>query len=334
MKSNGYYVYCIIGGLIIIATVICGIVFNSGIDFIVVASLLEIIIYVSGIIIYNQLFKQIKSIRLAVEKHNEIIPYQYSEGEVGKLSASINNILEELKETESKQKKEKEFLRDIISDISHQIKTPVASLTVFNDILLNEVEEKHRPMIEESGLQIERIKWLVLSMLQLARIEADAITFIKKEVSFKRVINSCIDILSVKAKEKNISFNICEDDSNIEVDEEWFKEALINILKNAIEYSPDESHIDIDIKKTPLETRIYITDYGIGIPESERLNIFKRFYTIHSNKVNPNSVGIGLSLSKSIIEGMDGKIWAESRFKDECKGDEHSYTRMVISIYS
>lgn len=332
MKSNGYYVYCIIGGLIIIATIVCGILFDFNIAFIVVAVLLETIIYVLGVIIFNRLFKQIKLIRLAVEKHNEKIPYQYSEGEIGKLSASINNMLEELKETEYKQKKEKEFLRDIISDISHQIKTPVASLTVFNDILINEVEDKHRPMIEESGLQIERIKWLVLSMLQLARIEADAITFIKKDVSFKRVINSCIDILSVKAKEKNISFNICEDDSVIDVDEEWFKEALSNILKNAIEYSPDNLHIDIDLKRTPLETRIYITDYGIGIPESERLNIFKRFYTIHSNKINPNSVGIGLSLSKSIIEGMGGKIWVESKYKDECKGDEYSYTRMVISI--
>lgn len=326
--------YCTIGGILIIATIICGIIYDSSIIFVVITALFETVIYVAGLIIYNQLSKQIKSIRMSVEKQNESIPYQFSEGEIGKLSASLNNMLSELKETEIKQKKEKEFLRDIISDISHQIKTPVASLTVFNDILINEVEEKHRPMIEESGLQIERIKWLVLSMLQLARIEADAITFTRKEVSFKIVINSCIDILSVKAKEKNISFNICEDDSNIEVDEEWFKEALINILKNSIEYSPDESHIDIDIKKTPLETRIYITDYGIGIPESERLNIFKRFYTIHSNKVNPNSVGIGLSLSKSIIEGMDGKIWAESKFKDECKGDEHSYTRMVISIYS
>ena len=270
MRSNGYYVYCIIGGIVIIVTIISGIAFNSDIVLFVVATLLETIIYITGLIIYNQLFKQIKSIRTAIEKHNENIPYQYLEGEIGKLSASLNNILEELKETEVKQKKEKEFLRDIISDISHQIKTPVASLTVFNDILINEVEAKHRPMIEESGLQIERIKWLVLSMLQLARIEADAITFIKKEVSFKRVINSCIDMLSIKAKAKKITFNVCNDDSDIKVDEEWFKEALINIMKNAVEYSPDSSYIDIDIKNTPLETRIYITDYGIGIPESER----------------------------------------------------------------
>ncbi len=334
MKSSGYYVYYVFGGLIIIITIICGFVFNVNPGFIVIVSFSEIVIFMMGIIIYNHFFNQIESIRLAIEKHSDSIPYGYSEGEIGKLSSSINNMLDELKETEVKQKKEKEFLRDIISDISHQIKTPVASLTVFNDILINEVEEKHRPMIEESGLQIERIKWLVLSMLQLARIEADAITFIKKEVSFKKVINSCIDILLVKAKEKNITFNICEKDVIVNVDEEWFKEALINILKNAIEYSPVDSYINIDIKHTPLETRIYLTDYGIGIPENERLNIFKRFYTIHSNKVNPNSVGIGLSLSKSIIEGMDGKIRVESKYKDECKGDECSYTSMVISFYN
>ena len=187
-------------------------------------------------------------------------------------------------------------------------------------------------MIEQSGLQIERIKWLVLSMLQLARIEASSIEFKIEEAYFHDIINSCIDILTVKADEKNIKFKVSDDNETIRVDVEWFKEALINIIKNSIEYSPDNSSVDISIKKTPLETRIYITDYGIGIPESERINIFKRFYTVHSNQVNPNSVGIGLALSKSIIEGIGGRIWVESRYKDECKGDEQSYTKMIISI--
>ena len=135
-------------------------------------------------------------------------------------------------------------------------------------------------------------------------------------------------------KLNNIIFNLNVKNETVRVDNEWFKEALINIIKNAIEYSPENNEIDIEINKTPMETRIYIKDYGVGIPESDRLNIFKRFYTVHSNQVNPNSVGLGLALSKSIIEGMNGRIWVESRYSTECKGDEKSYTRMVISLYS
>lgn len=339
MKGREFSIYLILVPVLIAISVIAGVILDVNISFIIIMSVIMCFIYLTGIFAVRYIYKKIVKVReymdrdtLSNDNLTDYIEEKYLEGELGKLAMSASNLKKSLSEEEKKQLKEKEFLRDIISDISHQIKTPVASLTVFNDILLNEIDEKYKPMIEQSGLQIERIKWLVLSMLQLARIEASSIEFKIEEAYFHDIINSCIDILTVKADEKNIKFKVSDDNETIRVDVEWFKEALINIIKNSIEYSPDNSSVDISIKKTPLETRIYITDYGIGIPESERINIFKRFYTVHSNQVNPNSVGIGLALSKSIIEGIGGRIWVESRYKDECKGDEQSYTKMIISI--
>ncbi|MBQ9278720.1 MAG: HAMP domain-containing histidine kinase [Lachnospiraceae bacterium] len=339
MKGKEYYIYLILFPVFIAVLIITGIIMGVNGIFIVIMSVIMCLMYLTGIFALLYIYKKINKVRGYIDSNtssddnlNDYIEEKYLEGEIGKLAMTASDLKKRLFEEQQKQLKEKEFLRDIISDISHQIKTPVAALTVFNDILSNEIDEKYKPMIEQSGLQIERIKWLVLSMLQLARIEASSIEFNIDKVSFNDIIKSCIDILAVKANEKNVEFNIKSDNESIKVDSEWFKEAIINVLKNAIEYSPDNSKIDISVKKIPIETRIYITDYGIGIPESERLNIFKRFYTVHSNQVNPNSVGIGLSLSRSIIEGMGGRIWVESRYKDECKGDEQSYTKMIISI--
>lgn len=341
MKGKEFSIYLILVPVLIVLSVISGALIGVDSSFIIIMSVIMCMIYLTGIFALLYIYKKIVKVReymdrdtLSSDNLTDYIEEKYLEGELGKLAMSASNLKKSLSEEQQKQLKEKEFLRDIISDISHQIKTPVTSLTVFNDILSNEIDEKYKPMIEQSGLQIERIKWLVLSMLQLARIEASSIEFKIEEAGFRNIINSCIDILAVKADEKNIKFKVSDDNETIRVDVEWFKEALINIIKNSIEYSPDNSSVDISIKKTPLETRIYITDYGIGIPEGERLNIFKRFYTVHSNQVNPNSVGIGLSLSKSIIEGIGGRIWVESRFRDECKGDEQSYTKMIISVNS
>ena len=334
MKGKETFLYIVIVPVLIVAAIIIGVLLEVDIKFLLILALIMIIIYLIGLYALFYIDRMIRKTRAYIEDDEQISDEIYLEGELGKLLKSTDDLKRRLSDSEAEKLKEKEFLRDIISDISHQIKTPVASLTVFNDILLEEIDDVHKPMIEQSGIQIERIKWLVLSMLQLARIEASSIEFDIQSVGFLEVVDSCLDILSIKAKEKNINFVLDVKDETIAVDTEWFKEALINIIKNAIEYSPADSEIQISISKTPLETRIYVKDYGMGIPESERLNIFKRFYTVHGNQVNPNSVGIGLALSKSIIEGMGGRIWVESRYKDEIGADEASFTKMVISLDS
>lgn len=262
---------------------------------------------------------------------------RYQEGELGKLADSVASLVDILSESEQKQLREKEFLRDMISDISHQLKTPIAALVVFNDIFMENEgimgTEERKDILLQSEQQLERMKWLVQAMLQLARIEACSIDFSKKRINVKSFLESCSNMLLSKAKEKNQLFEIqCNDDIYADTDPEWLQEAVVNVIKNSIDYAPAESKIILGAKQTPIATRIWIKDFGPGIEEKDRINIFKRFYRAQANTVNPNSVGIGLALAKSIVEGCGGSIRVESLPKSQCSRDEQSYTEMIITI--
>ncbi len=322
-----YSLICIV---VLLIAVIAGVVLNVNTVYLLIFVGLIILTYVSGLILIEHLYKRIHRLRLKTEDFSCNTIERFDEDEIGRLAMSIAEMINQFKESESKQLKEKEFLRDIISDISHQIKTPVASLTVFNDLLLQSVsDERLHNMLTQSEDQLERIKWLIQAMLQLARIEASSVKFDIKDTDGKLLCQSCIAFIKQRAIEKNINLNLIGE-GNLHVDGEWLQEALVNIIKNSIDYSPEGSNIDISISNTPIASKISITDEGPGIPEKDRLNIFKRFFRSSNHSVNPSSVGIGLSLSKSIIEGMNGKIWVESRHIDECVGDEKSYTTMHI----
>lgn len=323
-------IYSLINLGILILAMIFGVVLKVDILYMLVVTGVIIIAYVSGLIIIEGLYKRIHKLRLHTEDYNCNTIERFDEDEIGRLAMSIAEMINKFKESENKQLKEKEFLKDIISDISHQIKTPVASLTVFNDLLLQAVTEEHlHNMLIQSEEQLERIKWLIQAMLQLARIEASSVKFDMKDIDGRVLCQSCIAFIKQKAIEKNITINLAGE-GRLYVDGEWLQEALVNIIKNSIDYSPANTNIDICISSTPISNKITITDQGPGILEKDRLNIFKRFFRSNNNSVNPSSVGIGLSLAKSIIEGMNGKIWVESRHISECVGDENSYTTMHI----
>lgn len=323
---------------------------------ILLSALIYVVIYVISVLILKKMHDDIGKLRESISDSNRTehiteLPLMFEEGELSKLADELSNVLGELNEAEEKQRREKEFLRDIISDISHQIKTPVASLTVFNDIFIKELNiekevmlangkdgeaveaefRKKEEMLSLSAAQLDRIKWLVQSMLMLARIEAESVIFVKERTDISQLVNEAIGIVKIKAEEKNVRFVVEANEAFAETDKEWLKEAVINILKNAIDYGPDGMDIKVSIEGTPIATKISVEDKGIGIKEQDFVNIFKRFYRV-DNEVNPNSVGIGLALSKSIVEGLGGRIWVESRHRDECKGDEKSFTRMNILL--
>lgn len=340
-KETGIYSACFV---IVAALSIAALVYFD-IDplFCVTFLVLLVILYIVGMHSLLHCYKRVKMLRERIEyvKENKEIPQkisrEYLEGEIGKLEDSVSDLVRMLDEAYNKQLLEKEFLRDIISDISHQIKTPVASLTVYNDIFMAEAIKENRTdkieLLKQSEQQLERITWLVQAILQLARIEAKSIEFKKEQINAVDLLRSAVDIVKNRAELKNQQFVFEGDmDATINVDPEWFKEAIINIVKNAIDYSPEHGRIVLCVTKTPIATKISIKDNGRGIPEKDRLNIFKRFYRVNGNTVNPNSVGIGLALSKSIIEGCGGHIRVESRYIDECIKGEVSYTDMVITM--
>lgn len=250
-----------------------------------------------------------------MEKGEEPPVEEYREGTVGILYSNFYKMVYALKDSKNREMEEKIFLRDIISDISHQLKTPLASLNVFMDLLLEdkvEDEEKRKQILKEAQNQLSRMEWMVLSMLKLARIEAGAIQFDKAVVALLPLLSEAAEAVQYLVKDRNQKIIVdCPEDGSLLCDRDWLVEAVINLLKNASDYSGDGTDIRIEVEQTNVYTRIYVKDEGTGIPEQEIPNIFKRFYRVN-HSVNPNSVGIGLSLTKSIIEGMDGSIHVKS----------------------
>ena len=268
------------------------------------------------------------------------------EGSIGDLYNIFDKLVNMFREGKKRESLEKERLQEVMSDISHQLKTPLASMSVFLDLLIDDKvgsEEERKKFLVESKNQIDRMEWMVLSMLKLARIEAGAVSFEIGEVSLSTIIGEAVGSVSYLTEGRGQTITVdCPEDVKIKADGQWLTEAVINILKNASDYSAidnmtdgnnsdkaasdkavsdkaasdyfnDEKkrRIEIYVEKNSVFTRINIRDHGMGMTEETMTHIFERFYRASSG-VNPNSVGIGLSLSKSIVEEMNGRITVDS----------------------
>ena len=204
-----------------------------------------------------------------------------AEGSVGVLYSNFGKMVYMFREGKKQAQNEKDFLKDIISDISHQLKTPLASLNVFIDLLLEdkvEGKEERLKILREASNQLDRMEWMVLSMLKLARIEAKAIEFEKKEACIKTVLMQVAESISYLTEAKSQKVIIeCADDVKAFLDPEWLTEAIINLAKNASDYSPEGAFIRLSAEQDNVFTRIYVEDNGIGIDEKDLPHIFKRF---------------------------------------------------------
>lgn len=350
-----------------------------------IASLALVILYISVVVMVKRIYARIAGVRTAAKElsirksaNNEseglsaIKQEMLTEGEFGKLSGAIYDMYTGILEAADREKEQKLYLKDMISDMSHQLKTPIASLTLFTDILSSHAtlqgwgEEEIDILRREEG-QLERMRWLTLSLLQLARLEINSVEFKKIKtpvlmllqnaaaellpMAEQRGVNIVVEdafeylkddveqnttntmVSGVEQNEAHIEENTRRDNiaAEIEADPEWMHEALSNIVKNAIEHSPEGGTVTLGCTRTPLMIKLTVTDTGRGIPEADRLKVFERFsHSSDAASVNPDSVGIGLPLSKNIIEENGGRIYIESRFIEECKSSETSYTTVNI----
>ncbi len=247
----------------------------------------------------------------------------YKQGSLGLLYTNFYKMVTVLRESQLKTREEKEFLKETISDISHQLKTPLASLNVFLDLLYEDKipdETKKKEVLGEAKKQLGRMEWMVLAMLKLARIEAGSVQFEMKMCDAENIVKTAMEGVNylVDKRGQKIVLEIqgrrqeaASGEMQILCDGEWLTEAIINLLKNASDYSGEGTTITIMLEEHELFTKIHVKDEGVGIPEEALPHIFKRFYRV-DNSVNPGSVGIGLALSKSIVEGMNGKIHVKS----------------------
>ena len=234
-----------------------------------------------------------------------------AEGDIGILITSLNYMGERVNNSIHLLKEEKQYLKDFLSDISHQLKTPLASLIMFNDLLRENENMPHEDRVkflDSCDEQLNRMEWLILNLLKVGRLEAGVINFQLEEQELSETIELALSPLKGEAQKKNQKLIFTgELNAVVNHDREWLAEALSNIIKNAIEHTQEYGSIEVNVQKGPIITKIYIKDNGEGISKEMQEKIFKRFYKGEGSR-NPKSIGIGLSLSKSIIEKQGGEI--------------------------
>lgn len=263
----------------------------------------------------NEITKYIEEINRGNYKLNI---EENTEDELSILKNELYKITIMLKEVAENSQKDKTTLKDSLSDISHQIKTPITSILIMLDNILsdeNMPEDIKKDFIKDIKREIINIKFLVESILKLSKIDSNSIKFIKKEVFIKDIINEAVKNVSMLSELKNIEIIVSGDDSIKTIcDLKWQVEAITNILKNCIEHSYENRKIYINYNQNNMYTELKIEDNGTGIDAKDLPHIFERFYK--GKNSSKDSVGIGLALAKSIIEASNGLIDVKSK-KDE-----------------
>lgn len=237
----------------------------------------------------------------------------YNEGIFGILRSDIFKVVTKLKETSEYNINEKEYLKETLSDISHQIKTPITSMYIINDILLEKEKDKNKKeFLIKNRTQLERIEWLVVTLLKMSRLESGSDKLIIRGCYLQDVVAKALEPLkiSMELKEQNIKLNVTN--VTLSVDLEWTVESLSNIIKNAYEHTPKGGTIEIISNDTPIYTELSIKDNGSGISKKDLPHVFERFYKGNGSK---DSIGIGLYMAKKVLNMESANITVESNEK-------------------
>lgn len=284
-------------------------------SFLTITVVILLIIYIR----YNyKKEKDIKDIIKCIEQINkknyEIQIDSISEDELSILKNEIYKTTIMLKEAAENSSKDKLNLKKSLEDISHQLKTPLTSILVMLDNIIEDsnMEEKIRnDFIVDIKRNVLNINFLVQSLLKLSKFDANAVHFVKQENDLKTIIEESIKNVSTLCDLRNINIKLnIKENSKIICDDKWQIEALTNIIKNAIEHSKNNSNIIINIENNNVYSMIEVIDFGEGIAKKDIKHIFERFYRCKNTKTD--SIGIGLALAKTIIEEDKGTISVES----------------------
>lgn len=235
-------------------------------------------------------------------------------GSLCRLFGSMEELAQSLRAKGEAERRAKSFLKDMISNISHQLKTPLAALSMYTEIMQEEPgkEEAVRNFTEKSMQSLERMENLIQSLLKMARLDTGTIVFEKKQCLLSGIVEQAAGDLLERAKREGKRIQTeGRMEETIFCDPEWTKEAVGNLVKNALDHTETGGVIRIFQEKTPAVIRLTVQDDGCGIPEEEVYHIFKQFYR-GSASGGRQGAGLGLSLAKSIVEGQGGTLSVES----------------------
>lgn len=246
---------------------------------------------------------------------NDAYYQEYYETRESKIASQLRRILDSAYFKEKQAVKEKNQVTELISDLSHQLKTPLANIMMNMELLQNNnlSQEKQKEFLEHTRAQADKMSWLMKDLLKASRLENGIIQFHAENTGIKETIARSLDAVYAQAAAKQIRLSADTfQDFPLYHNPKWTAEAMSNILENAIKYSPENSCIRITITRLDIYTRITISDEGIGIPENEYNNIFKRFYR-GKNVEWQEGNGLGLYLAQLILQHEKGYITVASK---------------------
>lgn len=239
------------------------------------------------------------------------------EGELYRLFHEVNSLVAILNAQAENEGKSKKFLQDTISDISHQLKTPLAALNIYNGIIQTGAETDDMPTVREfsrlSEQELDRIETLVQNLLKIAKFDAGTIVVEKKQENISEMMADVKKQFSFRIGQEGKEIILSGNDSlSFFCDRSWIMEALSNIVKNALDHTEKGDSVWVEWGKSASFIQITIKDNGQGIHTEDLHHIFKRFYRSRYSK-DTQGIGLGLPLAKSVIEAHGGTINVDSR---------------------
>ena len=239
---------------------------------------------------------------------------QTDEGTIYQVFSSVDRLSTMLQAQNETEYRSKIFLRNTISDISHQLRTPLAALSMYQEIMENEPD--HPAVIQKftakTELALKRMEQLIESMLKITRLDAGSIVFEKRICNLSELVSHAVNELTTRAASEYKEIKLeGSSEGTLPCDPSWTIEAIGNIVKNALDHTDANGTIHISWDTSPVTTRIMISDDGNGIAPGDIHHIFKRFYRSRKSS-DTQGIGLGLSLAKSIVEGQGGSISVQS----------------------
>ena len=284
---------------------------------IILLLLIENIIIITIVIrsIRRDLHKIIETLNNFYNGNYRIHNYKFQKGMIGSINATLDKLANKLYIEENKLNEEKESTKSLVTDISHQIKTPLSSIKLCNTILMSEEmnEEEEKEFLFRVEQNVKKLESLFESLINISRLEVGMINLSPSYIGIKETLVNSINNVFIKAMEKDIEIEVNEfNDLYVYHDRKWTEEAIFNILDNAVKYSESNTTIRINVAEGINYVRISIKDQGIGIKKEEYNKIFKRFYRGMDNKTEGS--GVGLFLTRKILEEQGGSVSVKSKF--------------------
>ena len=240
---------------------------------------------------------------------------RYDETELSRLESKWKQYLTNSKMSLQRTQMEREKMKTLVSDISHQTKTPLSNILLYAQLLQERTEHtEEQELAKQIVTQTEKLEFLIQSLVKMSRLETEVLELIPAMNPVRSLVVQAVEELQAKAEKKQIKVVVSEIKEQLQAsyDRKWTLEALCNILDNAVKYSPTKSQILVEVKEYEFYVCICVTDEGIGISEEERAQIFGRFYRGRQVQ-QEEGIGIGLYLAREVLQREDGYIKVESK---------------------